>query len=98
MLWYPYTQMKNAGSFPILKGKKSVILYLQDGRTLIHGNSCWWSAIHGYNYPEFNKALMTQAGNIPHVMMRGLEKELRKLIDTIKKWFEKTNTPCLEKY
>jgi len=72
MLWYPYTQMKNACSFPTVKGGKGVFLYLEDGRTLIDGISSWWSAIHGYNHPELNIALITQADNIPHVMMGGL--------------------------
>ncbi len=72
MLWYPYTQMKNAGSFPIVKGGKGVFLYLEDGRTLIDGISSWWSAIHGYNHPELNKALIEQVNNISHVMMGGL--------------------------
>jgi len=72
MLWYPYTQMKNTCSFPTVKGGKGVFLYLEDGRTLIDGISSWWSAIHGYNHPELNIALITQADNIPHVMMGGL--------------------------
>jgi len=64
--------MKNACSFPTVKGGKGVFLYLEDGRTLIDGISSWWSAIHGYNHPELNIALITQADNIPHVMMGGL--------------------------
>jgi len=87
MLWYPYTQMKNAGSFPIVKSGKGVFLYLEDGRTLIDGISSWWSAIHGYNHPELNKALITQADSIPHVMMGGLSNrpaiELAKKLATI---------------
>lgn len=72
MLWYPYTQMKNAHSFPVVKSGNGVFLYLEDGRTLIDGISSWWSAIHGYNHPKLNKALITQAHRISHVMMGGL--------------------------
>lgn len=67
--------MKNCKPFPVVKGGHGVTLFLEDGRTLIDGISSWWSAIHGYNHPWLNKALLEQANNISHVMMGGLSNQ-----------------------
>ena len=71
-LWYPYTQMQNADSFPIVKGANGVTLFLESGATLIDAISSWWVAIHGYNHPTLNKALLQQAEKFSHVMLGGL--------------------------
>lgn len=71
-IWYPYTQMKNIASFPVVKRGEGAVLHLEDGHTLVDGISSWWSVIHGYNHPELNNALLEQANNISHVMMGGL--------------------------
>lgn len=71
-IWYPYTQMKNIASFPVVKRGEGAVLHLEDGHTLVDGISSWWSVIHGYNHPELNNALLEQTNNISHVMMGGL--------------------------
>lgn len=72
MLWYPYTQMKNRPSFPVVKKGEGAMLHLEDGTQLIDGISSWWSAIHGYNHPQLNEAILHQVNKISHVMMGGL--------------------------
>lgn len=71
-LWYPYTQMKDVASFPIVKKGNGAILYLENEHELIDGISSWWSVIHGYNHPELNHVLIEQAYNVSHVMLGGL--------------------------
>lgn len=71
-LWYPYTQMQNAGPFPVVKGATGATLQLESGATLIDAISSWWVTIHGYNHPKLNQALMQQAKNFSHIMLGGL--------------------------
>ncbi len=71
-LWYPYTQMKQLGELPKMKGGQGVNMHLADGRTLIDGISSWWSVIHGYNHPKLNAALTDQLEQFAHVMLGGI--------------------------
>ena len=70
-LWYPYTQMKDIASFPIVKNGNGAILYLENGDTLIDGISSWWSVIHGYNHLKLNNPLIKQVKQFSHVMLGG---------------------------
>lgn len=70
-LWYPYTQMKDVASFPIVKNGNGAILYLENGDTLIDGISSWWSVIHGYNHLKLNNPLIKQVKQFSHVMLGG---------------------------
>jgi len=76
-IWHPYAvpPHSNAPSdspiFPVISAK-GVRLKLADGRELIDGMSSWWSAIHGYNHPQLNRALTDQLKNMSHVMFGGL--------------------------
>ena len=71
-VWHPYSAI-DAGLpiFPVASAN-GVRLKLLDGRELIDGMSSWWSAIHGYNHPEMNRALQLQIEQMSHVMFGGL--------------------------
>ena len=71
-LWHPYAAMRGgAPAYPIVAAH-GVYLELADGRRLIDGMSSWWAAIHGYNHPALNDALLRQLERMSHVMFGGL--------------------------
>jgi len=75
-IWHPYSAMfSDVGlELPVypVASADGVRLKLVDGRELIDGMSSWWSAIHGYNHPEINRALEAQLQKMSHVMFGGL--------------------------
>jgi adenosylmethionine-8-amino-7-oxononanoate aminotransferase len=74
-LWHPYTSMLNPlPTFGVVSAH-GVELELSDGTQVIDGMSSWWAAIHGYNVPELNAALASQAQRMSHVMFGGLSHE-----------------------
>lgn len=71
-IWHPYSRMAKPGPvFPVASAS-GVMLTLDDGRQLVDGMSSWWAAIHGYNQPELNAAILNQCGSMAHVMFGGL--------------------------
>jgi len=71
-IWHPYSALNsNLPVFPVVSAH-GVRLKLADDRELIDGMSSWWSAIHGYNHPQMNKAIENQLQNMSHVMFGGL--------------------------
>lgn len=71
-LWLPYSQMKTAPFPAEACHTNGSTITLKDGRCLIDGVASWWTACHGYNHPHLQKALITQAQRMPHVMFGGM--------------------------
>jgi adenosylmethionine-8-amino-7-oxononanoate aminotransferase len=74
-LWHPYASLDpQAPLYPVASAEGCEIV-LSDGRRLVDGMASWWSAIHGYNHPELNRAVVDQIGRMAHVMFGGLTHE-----------------------
>ena len=90
-LWHPYSAI-GAGLpvFPVASAN-GVRIRLVDGRELIDGMSSWWSAIHGYNHPRLNRAVVEQTQRMAHVMFGGLTHQ--PAADLARKLIQITPTP-----
>lgn len=72
LLWHPYAASPSTQPLYAVERAEGCTLYLKDGRQLIDGMSSWWAAIHGYNHPRLNAALIEQTQRMAHVMFGGL--------------------------
>ncbi|MFK7975045.1 MAG: adenosylmethionine--8-amino-7-oxononanoate transaminase [Halioglobus sp.] len=71
-VWHPYASATAAHEvFPVVSAA-GVRLRLADNRELIDGMASWWCAIHGYNHPVLNEAVVNQLQAMSHVMFGGL--------------------------
>jgi adenosylmethionine-8-amino-7-oxononanoate aminotransferase len=85
-VWHPYSRLSHPQPMLLVESADGVYLQLSDGARLIDGMSSWWSALHGYNHPKLNQALINQSHKMSHVMFGGLTHEpavtlAKKLID-----------------
>ncbi|MEO2265864.1 adenosylmethionine--8-amino-7-oxononanoate transaminase [Pseudoalteromonas sp. YIC-656] len=93
-IWHPYTSMtKPLPNYPVTHASGTRI-HLQGGESLIDGMASWWSALHGYNHPKLNDALVSQTQQMSHVMFGGITH--KPAVDLCKKLVELTPEP-LEK-
>ncbi|MFQ3232285.1 adenosylmethionine--8-amino-7-oxononanoate transaminase [Reinekea sp.] len=74
-LWHPYTSTTHPLPCYPVKSTQGVRIEFEDGTQVIDGMASWWSAIHGYNVPEINQAIIEQTQTMAHVMFGGLTHE-----------------------
>jgi adenosylmethionine---8-amino-7-oxononanoate aminotransferase len=71
-IWHPYEAVPSRSPILPVVAAKGVRLELANGEYLIDGMSSWWAAIHGYNNPILNQAVVEQTQRMAHVMFGGL--------------------------
>lgn len=71
-IWHPYTSMLDPlPCYPVVSASGCQLI-LNNGKQLVDGMSSWWAAIHGYNHPQLNQALLLQMQQMSHVMFGGI--------------------------
>jgi len=74
-VWHPYTPMEayeKDGRPLVIQRARGVRLEDADGRSLIDGNSSWWTSLLGHNHPRLVRALSEQASEFCHVALGGI--------------------------
>jgi adenosylmethionine-8-amino-7-oxononanoate aminotransferase len=74
-IWHPYTSAVSPLPCFMAESADGVYINLSGGKRVIDGMSSWWAAIHGYNHPYLNEALIKQQEKMSHVMFGGLTHE-----------------------
>ncbi|HXS16460.1 MAG TPA: aminotransferase class III-fold pyridoxal phosphate-dependent enzyme, partial [Polyangiaceae bacterium] len=74
-VWHPYTQMSlyQKGADPLLiVSANGARLREADGRSILDGNSSWWTSLLGHNHPRLVEALTHQARQLCHTSLGGV--------------------------
>lgn len=73
-VWHPYsaTGTDQAEACYLVDSAEGVHIQLADGRRVIDGMSSWWCALHGYQHPVLDQALIEQSQKMSHIMFGGL--------------------------
>lgn len=74
-IWHPYAKMPNPIQPLAVTKTQGSIITLSNGQELVDGMSSWWAALHGYNHPRIQKAMIEQIETLPHIMFGGLTHE-----------------------
>ena len=72
---HPYSSMTEPLPNLMVTSARGSEITLADGRILVDGMSSWWSAIHGYQHPELDRAVHEQISKMSHIMFGGLTHE-----------------------
>lgn len=76
-VWHPYTPMSayRQDDPLVIVGARGARLFEADGRSIIDGNSSWWTSLLGHNHPRLLAALSKQASQFCHVSLAGITHE-----------------------
>jgi len=76
-VWHPYASIGQVDSPEnyIVESADGAYLQLAQHGPVIDGMSSWWCAMHGYNHPQLNQAVVQQLSKMSHVMFGGLSHE-----------------------
>jgi adenosylmethionine---8-amino-7-oxononanoate aminotransferase len=77
-VWHPYTAMDEyvARTDPLVVVRsEGPYLYDADGTRYLDANSSWWVSTLGHRHPRLVRALVEQAGALPHVSLAGVTHE-----------------------
>ena len=71
LIWHPYSSLVPKFENLAVERAEGVIIYLEDGTTLIDAVSSWWVNIHGHSHPKLAEAIYKQALSLEHVIFAG---------------------------
>ena len=76
-IWHPYTQLKDALTFPpiLIKRARGIKLYDNQGNFYYDTISSWWCNVHGHNHPKIKAAIKKQLNSLEHVLFAGFTHE-----------------------